>query len=126
MKKMIALLILALSMTMLCGCSELMQQAETAVQQIDVEAVVTAAIEDIDWNQLEQDARKGYDALTERFPALKGENIQEFFKANGLQLLNKYVQSSDETMQENARKLGEILKILNPELTDEVNSVIAG
>ena len=28
-------------------------------------------------------------------------------------------------MQDNARKLGEILKILNPELTDEVDSVIA-
>ena len=125
MKRLIVLLIALLSMTMLCGCSEVMQQVETVAQQIDVETVVTEVIEKIDWNELKNYAQQGYDALTEHFPALKGENIKAFLKENGLELLNKYVGNSDETMQENARKLGEIIKILNPELADEVNSVIA-
>lgn len=126
MKKIYVLLLLLLGMTILCGCSEVIQQVETAAQQIDVRAVVTEAIENIDWNQLEEDAKKGYDALTDRFPALKSENVKAFLKTNGLELLNGYVENSDAQMQENARKLGEILKILNPELTDEVDAVIAG
>ena len=126
MKKIMILLLALLSMMVLCGCSDVMQQVETVAQQIDVETLVTEAIENIDWEELKSYAQQGYDALVEHFPALKSENIKAFLKANGLVLLNRYVESSDETMQDNARKLGEILKILNPELTDEVDSVIAG
>ena len=126
MKKLSVLLLVLLGMTMLCGCSEVMQQMETVVQQIDLEAVITEAVESIDWQELETYAREGYDALTAHFPALKGENIKTFLKTNGLELLNGYVENSGEDMQENARKLGQILKILNPELADEVDSVICG
>ena len=125
MKRMIVLLFVLLSMTALCGCSEVMQRVETVAGQIDVKTIVTETIENIDWDQLEQDAKKGYDTLTDRFPALKSENIKSYLKTNGLDLLNSYVESSDAEKQENARKLGEILKILNPELTDEVDAVIA-
>ena len=134
MKKIFILLSLAIVMGSLAGCAELtgqidtdaiLEQVETVAKQIDVEAMVTNAIENIDWNQLEQDAKKGYDALTERFPSLKSENVKSYLKTNGLDLLNSYVESTDADTQENARKLGEILKILNPELTDEVDSVIA-
>ena len=125
MKKITTLLILLLSMTTLCGCSEVMQQVETVAQQIDVETLVTEAIENIDWEELKTHAQQGYDTLVEHFPALKSENIKSFLKTNGLKLLSEYVKSNDEAMQDNARKLGEILKILNPELTDEVDSVIA-
>ena len=124
MKRFMILLLVLLSMGTLCGCSEVMQQIETAAGQIDAKTIVTDTIENIDWDQLEQDAKKGYDALTDRFPALKSENIKSYLKNNGLNLLNSYVQSSDAENQENARKLGEILKILNPELTDEVDAVI--
>ena len=125
MKKMIVLTLALLSMLMLSGCDQVMQQVETMAQQINVEAVVTEVIEKIDWNELKEYARQGYDALVDHFPALKGETIKDFLKTNGLELLSKYVAEGDEAMQENARKLGEILKILNPELADEVSSVIA-
>ena len=126
MKKIYVMLLLLLTMTMFCGCNDVMQQVGAVAQQIDVEALVTDTIENIDWEQLEQDARQGYAALTEQFPALKSENIKTFLKNNGLELLKSYVDQSDADMQENARKLGEILKILDPELADEVSSVIAG
>ena len=124
MKKICLLICLLLSVPAFSGCGEIAAQVETIAQQVDVEAIVTGVIENIDWDELKSCAQQGYDALTERFPALKGENIKAFLKDNGLELLNKYIESSDETMQENARKLGEIIKILNPELSDEVDSVI--
>ena len=125
MKKICLLLCLLISMAVFSGCSEIAAQVETIAQQVDVEAIITGVVESIDWEELKSYAQQGYDALTEHFPALKGENIKAFLKNNGLELLNKYIESSDETMQENARKLGEIIKILNPELSDEVDSVIA-
>ena len=125
MKKICILLCLLLTMTVLSGCSEIAAQVETIASQVDVEALITGVIENIDWEELKAYAQQGYDALTDHFPALKTENIKAFLKDHGLELMKKYVSSTDETQQDNARKLGEILKILNPELTDEVNSVIA-
>ena len=135
MKKILILLALAVVMGTLTGCSALagqidtgaiLEQVETVAKQIDVEGIVTTAIENIDWNELKAAAQQGYDTLVEKYPALKGENIKSFLKDNGLDLMNRYVSSGDEAMQENARKLGQIIKILNPELTDEIDSVIAG
>jgi len=134
MKKICVLLTLLMAMTVLCGCSEIaaqidteavLQQVETIAGQIDVEAIITDVIDSIDWEELKTYAKDGYDALVEKFPALKGENIKAFLKDNGLELIKQYVESTDSEMQNNARKLGEILKILNPELTDEVDAVIA-
>ena len=125
MKKICILVCLLLCMAALWGCEDTLAQVETAVSQIDVEKIITEVIESIDWEELKATLEKGYDSLTEKYPALKGENIKAFLKEHGLELLNKYVSSSDEAMQENARKLGEIIKILNPELTDEVDAVIS-
>ena len=125
MKRICVTALLLTSLILLCGCEQLMDQVETVTQQIDVESLVTDAIENIDWEQLEQNAKQGYNTLTEQFPALKSENIKGFLKTNGLELLKSYVEKSDADMQHNARKLGQILKILSPELTDEVDSVIA-
>jgi len=125
MNKICILICLLLCMTALSGCEDALAQVETAVSQIDIEKIITDVIESIDWEELKVTMEKGYDSLTEKYPALKGENIKVFLKEHGLELLNKYVSSSDEAMQENARKLGEIIKILNPELSDEVDSVIA-
>ena len=126
------MMVLVLCLTSLLGCSSgsidtgaLMQQVETIASQIDVEAIISEVISKVDWEELKTYAQQGYDALTEKYPSLKGENIKAFLKENGLELMNKYLQSTDEEKQETARKLGEILKILNPELTDEVDAVIA-
>lgn len=133
MKKILILLALAVVMGALTGCSELagqidtgaiLEQVETVAKQIDVEALVTEVIESIDWEELKTYAQQGYDALTDRYPALKAENVKSYLKDSGLSLLNRLVESADQSTQENARKLGEILKILNPELTEEVNRVI--
>ena len=124
MKKLMIVLCLLLSMCVFNGCSEVVQQVETIAGQIDVEAIVTEVVQNIDWAELKSYAEKGYDALVEQFPALKAENVKTFLKDNGLELMNKLIESSDTQQQENARKLGEIIKILNPELTDEVDRVI--
>ena len=124
MKKIILLLCLLLSMTMLLGCEETVQQVETIAQNVDVEAILTGIVESIDWEELQATLEQGYEALVEEYPALKSENIKSFIKENGLKLMNRYLESTDAEMQENARKLGEIIKILDPELTDEVDRVI--
>ena len=133
MKKILILLTLAVVMGTLTGCSELagqidtgaiLEQVETVAKQIDVEALVTEVIESIDWEELKTYAQQGYDALTDRYPALKAENVKSYLKDSGLSLLNRLVESTDQSTQENARKLGEIIKILNPELTEEVDRII--
>ena len=123
MKKLIIPLLLVL--LLLCGCSEIAQQVETIAQNIDVEAIVTGVIEKIDWAQLESYAKEGYDALVEKYPALAAENVKAFLKDNGLELMNKLLSSTDEATQEKAGKLGAIIKILYPELTDEVDQILA-
>ena len=125
MKKIYMLACLFLIAALFAGCDAVAAQVETISQNIDIEAVLTETIDKIDWNGVAEYTQQGYDALTEQFPALKSENVKSFLKSNGLQLMNRYIESTDESVQEKARKLGEILKILNPELTDEVNSVIS-
>lgn len=133
MKRMIAVLWLMMCTVMFCGCEQLpeqispetiLQQVETLASRIDVEAMVTEVIESIDWEELKGYAQQGYDALTDRYPALKAENVKAFLKDNGLSLLNQLVDGTDAETQDNAQKLGEIIKILNPELTEEVDQVI--
>ena len=126
MKKICTIALLLMSIVVFGGCDQLMQQVETVAQQINVEEVMTDVIENIDWSELKEYTQQGYDSLTKQFPALKGENIKQFLKDNGLDLINKYLDGTDEAKQETARKLGEIIKILDPELTDEVDSVISG
>ena len=124
LKKIYMMFLLVMSISILCGCSQVMEQVETVAQQIDVDALVTETIENVDWKKLEHDAKQGYEALTEQYPALKSENIRTYLKDNGLDLMNKYIKSTDEATQENASKLGQIIKILYPELGDEVDAVI--
>ena len=133
MRRMIVVVILCLCTVFFCGCEQLpeqispetiLQQVETLASNIDVEAVVTDVLESIDWEELKECARQGYDTLTERYPALKSENIRSFLKENGLSLLNTLVDSTDAKTQDNAQKLGEIIKILNSELADEVDAIL--
>ena len=123
MKKLIIPMVLAL--VLLCGCGEIAQQVETIAQNVDVEAIVTGVIEKIDWEQLQSYAKEGYDALVKKYPALEAENVKVFLKNNGLELMNKFLSSTNEETQANADKLGAIIKILYPDLTDEVDQVLA-
>ena len=122
MKKLIFPLVLAL--ILLCGCDQVAQQVETIAQQVDVEAIISAVIEKIDWEQLQGYAKNGYDALVKKYPALETENVKTYLKDNGLELLNKYVESQDAEAQLNADKLGQIIAILYPDLADEVAAVL--
>ena len=88
MKKIVVLLCLLLTMCLFSGCEEAVQQVETIASQIDVEAIVTEVVQNIDWAELKNYAEKGYDALVEQFPALKGENVKAFLKDHGLKLLS--------------------------------------
>lgn len=123
MKRLIFPLVLAL--VLLCGCSDIAQQVETIAQQVDVEAIITGVIEKIDWEQLQTYAKEGYDALVKKYPALEAENVKAFLKDNSLELMNKFLSSTNEETQANADKLGAIIKILYPDLTDEVDQVLA-
>ena len=123
MKKLIIPMVLAL--VLLCGCGEIAQQVETVAQQVDVEAIITGVVEKIDWEQLQSYAKEGYDALVKKYPALEAENVKAFLKNNGLDLMNKFLSGTNEDTKENANKLGAILKILYPDLTDEVDQVLA-
>ena len=123
MKKLVIILTIVLALLLL-GCSGELSRDTVDTAANAAETALETIIENIDWDELKTYTQQGYDALTERFPALKGETIKAFLKEKGLSLLNKYVESKDSETQENARKLGEILKILNPELTDEINAVL--
>ena len=118
MKKIIIpLLILCL---LLCGCA--------SVPEIDAEAILTKVVDSIDWEELQDYVKQGAEAVTEKYPALKKladrEDMQELLKDHGLDLIGKYLDSADPAVQENAQKLGAIIKILSPELTDEVDKVL--
>lgn len=108
-----------------CGCSE----TASDVVNTAAEELLNSIVEKIDAQELKDSAEQGIDALVEKFPALEPltsrDDMQEFLKANGLKLIRKYLESTDTEVQANAEKLGEIIKILSPELTDEVDAVLA-
>ena len=124
MKRVFKLTTVVLCMILLCGCGDILPQDTT----IDVDKILTGVVESIDWEEMQGYAEKGADALIDKFPALKTltdqEKVQQILRDSGLKLLGKYIESTDPEVQEDAAKLGEILKILNPELTDEVDAVL--
>ena len=119
MKKLIVpFLILTI---LLCGCSSL--------PEIDAEAILTKIVENIDWEELQGYIQQGTEAVLEKFPALKKltdrEDMQKLLKDQGLSLMSKYLENADPAVQENAQKLGAIIKILSPELTDAVDAELS-
>ena len=120
MKKLTILFVLV--SLLLCGCAE-------GTPEVDVDAVLKGVVESIDWEELQDYVQQGADTVLEKYPALKKltnrEDLQDLLKDNGLSLLGKYIASTEPDVQENAAKLGAILKILSPELTDEVDAVFA-
>lgn len=123
MKKLIFPLILIL--LFFCGCSDAAKDAANAANEELLHAIVNT----VDVEELKKSAEDGIDALTEKFPALEPltsrEDMQAFLKDHGLDLIQKYLESADPKLQANAEKLGDLIKILSPELTDEVDAVLA-
>ena len=118
MKKLTILFVLV--SLLLCGCTE-------GTPEVDVDAVLKGVVESIDWEELQGYVQQGADTVLEKYPTLKKltnrEDLQDLLKDNGLSLLGKYIASTEPDVQENAAKLGAILKILSPELKDEVDAV---
>ena len=127
MKKLIVpFLLIAL---LLCSCGEVSETIEmNVISSADLEPLLTAVVESIDWEQLQEYAEKGAESLVEKYPSLKvltdSEQMKEVLKDKGLALAGRLLESTDQETQENARKIGEIIKILYPELTEDVNAVL--
>lgn len=129
MKKMILPLLLIL--ILFCGCAEISETIELeAVSLSDVEAILTSVAESIDWEQLQVYTEAGAKALVEKYPSLRvladSEQMKETLKDKGLALTCRLLESTEPEVQENARKLGAIIKILYPELTEDVDKVLEG
>ena len=99
------------------------------VSELGGEELLRTIVEKIDFDQLQSYAEEGAEAVMEKFPALKTladrEDMQKLLKEKGLDLVREYLESTDTAVQENAEKLGAIIKILSPELSDEVDAIFA-
>ena len=129
MKRFIAIILLI--SLLLCGCDILAVQqtvndAEEALLRSIVEnEALQQWIKDHPFDELAAGAR---DALVEAFPALEQvlnfDNLKQTMKTTGLDLMREYLSSTDPQTQEKADTLGAVIKILCPDLTDEVDAVL--
>lgn len=129
MKRYIAIfLLIAL---LLCGCDILEVQktvndAEEALLRSIVEnEALQKWIAEHPFDELAADAK---DALVEAFPVLEQvldfDNLKQTLKTTGLNLMQEYLNSTQPETREKADTLGAIIKILCPDLTDEVDAVL--
>lgn len=83
-------------------------------------------IEEHPADQLASDAR---DTLVKAFPFLEKvldlDNWKQALKTTGMELLRDYVASATPETMEKASTLGGVIKILAPDLADEVDSILA-
>lgn len=116
---------LILILVFFCGCSDAAEEAASAA----AEEMLHVLVNTVDMEELKETAKDGMDAVTEKFPALKNltnrEDMQEFLEEHGLNLIRKYLSSADKETQAKAEKLGTLIKVLSPELSDEVDAVLA-
>ena len=123
MKRILTWILAAVMLLSLSACGE-------AVSDLGGEELLRTIVEKIDFDQLQSCAEEGAAAVLEKFPALKTladrEDMQQLLKDKGLALVREYLESTDAEVQENAQKLGAIIKILSPDLTDEVDAIFAG
>ena len=68
------------------------------------------------------------DTLVKAFPFLEKvldlDNWKQALKTTGIDLMRKYMDSADPETQEKAETLGAVIRILAPDLADEVASVL--
>ena len=126
MKRIIAL-VLALTL-LLCGCS-LQQTADAAfktlLEKIASNQQLQAWLAEHPVEEMTAEAQK---ALFRKFPVLEDlmdfDNLKQLLKTTGLDLMSQYLNSTSAETQEKANTLGAIIKILCPDLTDEVDAVL--
>ena len=126
MKRIIALM-LVLTL-LLCGC-DLGQTADAAfktlLEKIASNQELQAWLEDHPAEQMTADAKE---TLMKKFPILEDlldfDNLTQLLKTTGLDLMNQYLSSTAPETQEKANTLGAIIKILYPDLTDEVDAIL--
>ena len=126
MKKIVAICLLAA--LLLCGCSmeeTISAGAETLLRSVAENEELQTWIEE---HPLDEMAANAKDSLVEKFPVLEDllnlDNLKEMLKTTGLDLVKEYINSTDPETQEKADTLGAIIKILQPDLEDEVNAVL--
>ena len=126
MKRVIALImVFAL---LLCGC-DFQQTADAAFQKVLEKIASNQELQT--WlaeHPIEELGANAKDTLIKKFPALNDllnfDNLKQLLKTTGLDLMNQYLSSQSPETQEKANTLGAIIKILNPDLTDEVDAIL--
>ena len=77
---------------------------------------------------MEELASDAKDTLVKAFPFLENlldvENLKQTLKTTGMDLIRDYMASANPETQEKANTLGSVIKILYPDLTDEVDSIL--
>lgn len=126
MKRIIALILVCT--LLLCGC-DLQQTADTAFKTLLEKIASNQELQT--WlaeHPVEEMTADAKDALIRKFPVLEDlldfDNFKQLLKTTGLDLMNQYLSSKSPETQEKANTLGAIIKILNPDLTDEVDAIL--
>ena len=82
-------------------------------------------IEEHPADELASDAKN---TLVQAFPFLEDlldvENLKQQLKTTGLDLMREYMSSASPETQEKANTLGGVIRILAPDLADEVDSIL--
>ena len=126
MKRFIAItLLLAL---LLCGC-DVQQTVNTAAERLLRSIAENQELQKwIEEHPIEEMASNAKDTLVKQFPVLEDlldlDNLKQVLKTTGLDLMRQYINSTEPQTQEKADTLGAIIKILYPDLTDEVDAVL--
>ena len=126
MKRLIALiLIFAL---LLCGC-DFQQTADAAFQKLLEKIASNQELQTwLEEHPIEELGANAKDTLVKKFPVLNDllnfDNLKQLLKTTGLDLMNQYVSSTSAETQEKANTLGAVIKILYPDLTDEVDAIL--
>ena len=131
MKRLIAVLLLI--SLLLCGCDIL--ETQKTIHKAE-EQLLRAIVENKElqnwlaehpFDSLAADAKAN---LVKAFPALEQllsfEGIHDFFRTRGIEMTREYLASADPAAQKRAETLGELTKILFPDLIDEVEAVFEG
>ena len=83
----------------------------------------------IEEHPVEELAGDAKDTLVKAFPFLEKvldlDNWKQALKTTGIDLLREYMASANPEIREKADTLGSVIKILAPDLTDEVDTVLA-
>ena len=131
MKRLIAVLLLI--SLLLCGCDIL--ETQKTIHEAE-EQLLRAIVENKElqnWlaeHPFDSLAANAKANLVKAFPALEQllsfEGIHDFFRTRGIEMTREYLASADPAAQKRAETLGELTKILFPDLIDEVEAVFEG